>query len=81
MPSENNPGMSVYFKVNFIRFLIALSITQSARHDYSSANDINDTFVSLQVLCHVVDLKHGFYTRREKVLFTSENIETYVKIT
>ena len=32
-------------------------------------------------MCHVVDLKHGFVTSRENVLFTLENIGTCVKIT
>ena len=30
--------------------------------------------ISSQVLCHVVDLKHGFVTSWENVLFTLENI-------
>ena len=37
--------------------------------------------ISSQVLCHVVDLKHGFVTSWENVLFTLENIGTQVKIT
>ena len=37
--------------------------------------------ISIQVLCHVVDLKHGFVTSWENVLFTLENIGTCVKIT
>ena len=37
--------------------------------------------ISSQVLCHVVDLKHGFVTSWENVLFTLENIGTRVKIT
>ena len=36
--------------------------------------------ISIQVLCHVVDLKHGFVTSWE-VLFTLENIEKCVKMT
>ena len=36
--------------------------------------------ISIQVLCHVVDLKHGFVTSWENVLFTLENIGTCVKI-
>ena len=36
--------------------------------------------ISSQVLCHVVDLKHGFVTRWENVLFTLENIGTRVKL-
>ena len=31
------------------------------------------------MLCHVVDLKHGFVTSWENVLFTLENIGTCVK--
>ena len=56
MPSKNNPDTSGYFHVNFIPSLNALLITQSAHREYSSVNDIND--ISIQVLCHVVDLKH-----------------------
>ena len=37
--------------------------------------------ISIQVLCHVVDLTHGFVTSLENVLFTLENIGTCVKIT
>ena len=37
--------------------------------------------ISIQVLCHVVDLKHGFVTSLENVLLTLENIGTCVKIT
>ena len=37
--------------------------------------------ISIQVLCHVVDLKHGFVTRWENVLFMLENMGTCVKIT
>ena len=37
--------------------------------------------ISIQVLCHVVDLKHGFVTSWENVLFSLENIGTCVKIT
>ena len=37
--------------------------------------------ISIQVLCHAVDLKHGFVTSWENVLFTLENIGTCVKIT
>ena len=37
--------------------------------------------ISIQVLCHVVDLKHGFVTSWENVLFMLENIGTCVKIT
>ena len=37
--------------------------------------------ISIQVLCHVVDLKHGFVTSCENVLFTIENIGMCVKIT
>ena len=39
--------------------------------------------ISIQVLCHVVDLKHGFVTSLENVLFTLENIGsgTRAKIT
>ena len=33
------------------------------------------------ILCHVVDLKDGFVTSWENVLFTLENIGTSVKIT
>ena len=36
--------------------------------------------ISFQVLCHVVDLKHGFVTSWDNVLFTLENIGTCVKI-
>ena len=41
------------------------------------------SMLSIQVLCHVVDLKHGFVTSLENVLFTLENIGsgTRVKIT
>ena len=55
---------------------IALLITQSAHREYSPLNDINDIdfFISIQVLCHVVDLKHGFVTSWENVLFTLENM-------
>ena len=51
---------------------------ESAHREYSSVNDINDI---IQVLCHVVDLTHGFVTSWENVLFTLENIGTCVKIT
>ena len=44
MPSKNNPDTSGYFHVNCILSLIALSITQSAHHGYSSVNDINDIY-------------------------------------
>ena len=37
--------------------------------------------ISIQILCHVVDLKHGFVTSWENVLFTLENIGTCVNIT
>ena len=37
--------------------------------------------IYIQVLCHVVDLNHGFVTSCENILFTLENIETCVKIT
>ena len=37
--------------------------------------------ISIQVLCHVDDLMHGFVTSWENVLFTLENIGTCVKIT
>ena len=37
--------------------------------------------ISIQILCHVVDLMHGFVTSWENVLFTLENIGTCVKIT
>ena len=37
--------------------------------------------ISIQVLCHVVDLKHGFVTSWGNVLFTLENIGTCVKLT
>ena len=37
--------------------------------------------ISIQVLCHVDDLMHGFVTSLENVLFTLENIGTCVKIT
>ena len=37
--------------------------------------------ISIQVLCHVDDLMHGFVTSCENVLFTLENIGTCVKIT
>ena len=37
--------------------------------------------ISIQELCHVVDLKNGFVTSWENVLFTLENIGTCVKIT
>ena len=37
--------------------------------------------ISIQELCHVVDLTHGFVTSWENVLFTLENIGTCVKIT
>ena len=37
--------------------------------------------ISIQVLYYVVDLKHGFVTSWENVLFTLENIGTCVKIT
>ena len=36
---------------------------------------------SLYKVCHVVDLKHGFVTSWENVLFTLENIGTCVKLT
>ena len=80
MPSKNNPNTSGYFHVNFIQSLIALLITQSAHSGYSSVNNINDIY-RIQVLCHVVNLKHGFVTSWENVLFTLENIGTCVKIT
>ena len=35
----------------------------------------------IQVLCHVVDLKHGFVTSWENVLFALGNIRTCVEIT
>ena len=79
MPSKNYPDTSGYFHVNFILSLIALFITQSAHRGYSSVNDIYD--ISIQVLCHVDDLMHGFVTSWENVLFTLENIGTCVKIT
>ena len=67
--------------MNFIlSLLIALLITQSAHRGYSSVNDIND-MISIQVICHVIDLKHGFVTSWENVLFTLENIGMCVKIT
>ena len=83
MPSKNNPSTSGYFHVNSILSLIALLIlTQSAHREYSSVNDINDiSILSIQVLCHVDDLMHGFVTSWENVLFTLENIGTCVKIT
>ena len=34
--------------------------------------------ISIQVLCHVVDLTHGFVTSWENILFTLENIGTCV---
>ena len=37
--------------------------------------------ISIQVICHVVNLMHGFVTSWENVLFTLENIGTCVKIT
>ena len=37
--------------------------------------------ISIQVLCHVVDLKHSFVTSWENVLFTLENIGRCVKMT
>ena len=37
--------------------------------------------ISIQVLCHVDDLMHGFVTSWENVLFTLENIGKCVKIT
>ena len=37
--------------------------------------------ISIQVLCHVVDLKHGFVTSLQNVLSTLENIGTRIKIT
>ena len=37
--------------------------------------------ISIQVLCHVVDLKHGFVTSWENVIFMLENIGICVKIT
>ena len=36
--------------------------------------------ISIQVLCHVVDLTHGFVTSWENVLFTLENIGTLLKL-
>ena len=36
---------------------------------------------SIQGLCHVVDLMHGFVPSSENVLFTLESIGTCVKIT
>ena len=76
MPSKNNPDTSGYFHVNFILSLIALLITQSAHREYSS---VNAKMISIQVLCHVDDLMHGFCW--ENVLITLENIGTCVKIT
>ena len=35
--------------------------------------------ISIQVLCHVDDLMHGFVTSWENVLFTLESIGTCVK--
>ena len=60
--------------------MIAFLISQSAHRKYLSVNDTNDIYSST-VLCHVVDLKHGFVTSWENVLFTLENIGTCVKIT
>ena len=37
--------------------------------------------LSIQVLCHVVDLKHSFVRSGDNVLFMLENIGTCVKIT
>ena len=37
--------------------------------------------ISIQVLCHVVDLKHSFVTSWDNVLFTLKNIGSCVKIT
>ena len=37
--------------------------------------------ISIEVLCHVADLKHGFVTSLENVLFMLQNIGTCVKIT
>ena len=37
--------------------------------------------LSIQVLCHIVDLKHDFDIRWKIVLFTLENIGTCVEIT
>ena len=41
----------------------------------------NLLMISIQVLCHVFYLKHGFVTSWENVLLTLENIGTCVRIT
>ena len=51
MPSENNPDTSGYFNVNFTLCLIALLITQSTHHEYSSVNDINNIYSSIMSYC------------------------------
>ena len=84
MPSKNNPHRSEYFHVNFIPSLIAVLITQNVYREYLSVNDTQSgtiLTISIQVLCHVVDLKHGFVTNWKNVLFTLENIGMCVKIT
>ena len=52
---KNNPDTSGYFHVNFIPSLIALLITQRTHQEYSSVNNINDIYSS-------IDFKHGFVT-------------------
>ena len=51
MPSKNNPYTLGYFNVNFIPFLIALLITQSACREFSSVKDINDIYSIIMSCC------------------------------
>ena len=51
MPSKNNPDTLAYVNVNFILCVIALLITQSARHEYSFVNDINYIYSSIMSCC------------------------------
>ena len=84
MQSKNNPDTPGYFHVNFIPCLVALLIThtwQSAHCEYWHLWTILMIHVSIEVLCHVVDLKHGLVTSWENVLFTLENMGTCVKLT